>query len=126
MEHNTITRNQSQTPRYIVVRSTLDSYIHSPRSHLGFSLYSPQNTAELFYTGITTLTHLVSQANQESRWFYRKIHQPTWFHRLTKNLGGFTGKSTNLSWFSQAHQEPKWFYRITHQPIQEKINKKQL
>ena len=39
------------------------------------------------------------------------------FHRLTKNLGGFTGRSTNLSWFSQAHQEPKWFYRITHQPI---------
>ena len=46
MKHNTITENQSQTQRYIVVRSTLDSYIHSPRSHLGFLLYSLWNTVE--------------------------------------------------------------------------------
>ena len=104
-----------------MVRSSLDSYIHSPRSHLGFSLYSPRNTVELFYTGITTQTHLVSQANQEPnlvsqadqephlvsqadqepRWFHRKIHQ------------------SNL--VSQAYQEPNLVSQAYQEHIQEKI-----
>ena len=38
----------------------------TPQDHnLGISLYSPQNTVELFYKRLTTQTFLVSQANQE-------------------------------------------------------------
>ena len=84
--HNTITIKQSQTPSCIMVQSTPGSYIHSPRSHLGFSLYSPLNTAELFYNGITTLTHCG---------FTRRPTNQLGFHRLTKNLGGFTRRPTN-------------------------------
>ena len=104
-----------------MVRSSLDSYIHSPRSHLGFSLYSSWNTVELFYIGITTQTHLVSQANhepnlvsladQEPKRFHRKIHQP--------NLVSQAYQEPNL--VSQAYQEPNLVSQAYQEPIQEKI-----
>ena len=137
--HNTITRKQSQTPRCIVVRSTPGSYIHYPRSHLGFSLYSLGNIAELFYTGITTLTHCgFSTETHKPTWFFTGLtNNPLWFfnrdpqtklvfHGLTKNPGGFTRRPTNQLGFSRANQKPWWFYTETHQPIQEKIKSKQL
>ena len=111
MKHNIITRNQSQTPRYIVVRSTLDSYIHSPRSHLGFSLYSPRNTVELFYTGITTQTHLVSQANQEPHLVSQADQEP---HLVSQAY-----QEPHL--VSQAYQEPNLVSQAYQEPIQEKI-----
>ena len=126
MRHNTITRNQSQTPRYIVVRSTLDSYIHSPRSHLGFPLYSLWNTAELFYTGITTLTHYgFSTEIHKPTWFFTGLtNNPLWFfngdrqtnlvfHELTKNPSGFTRRPTNQLGFHRLTKNPGGFFRIS-------------
>ena len=108
-----------------------------PKISLGISLYSLRNTAELFYTGITTLTHCgFSTETHKPTWFFTRLtNNPLWFfngdpqtnlvfHGLTKNPGGFTRRPTNQLGFSRANQKPWWFFSETHQPIQEKIKSK--
>ena len=89
-----------------MVRSTLDSYIHSPRSHLRFSLYSPLNTVELFYTGITTQTHLVSQANQEPHLVSQAYQEPHLVSQANQEPHLVLQAYQEPHLVSQANQEP--------------------
>ena len=103
---------QSQTQAFIVVRSSLVSYIHSPRSHLGISLYSPQEYSRVVF----------EQGSQlKPTWFHRLAKNLTWFHRLTKNLTWFHRLTKNLTWFQRLTKNLTWFQRLTKNLTQRKV-----
>ena len=121
-------RKQSQTQRCIVVRSPLVSYIHSPRSHLGISLYPPLNTVELFYKRLTTQTFLVSQANQEPHLVLQAHQEPQLVLQANQQPQLVLQANQQPQLVLRVYQQPHLVLRLTKNLIQElkdKCNKRE-
>ena len=103
--------NQTQTPQIYSGSEHPSSYIHYPRCHLRFLLYSILEYSRLILHKLTTQTSMAFQRPiNQTLLLHRVYQQPYCFSETHKPNLDFTPGLPIILWFYGDPQTKSWFY----------------